>query len=239
MLANTYSAPVRPNEYAENALLNAILDGSFPAGSALPGERILAAHIGVTRPTLREAIQRLARDGWLTVAQGKPTIVNNYWEEGGLNVLSKLVEHQSHLPDDFVSKLLEVRLHLAPVYSRSAIEVAGDEIAEFLDGASRLEDTPVAFTRFDWKLHHLLTIRSRNPIYTLILNGFRDFYDDIGCQYFSTANARQSSRRFYEALRLSALAHDGESAERVCREVMENSILIWQQGAGSRNSTGG
>ncbi|XPE41305.1 GntR family transcriptional regulator [Shigella flexneri] len=39
--------------------------------------------IGVTRTTLREVLQRLARDGWLTIQHGKPTKVNNFWETSG------------------------------------------------------------------------------------------------------------------------------------------------------------
>ncbi|MFO7662874.1 MAG: GntR family transcriptional regulator, partial [Chloroflexota bacterium] len=153
-------APAKPREHAEGLLLEAILDGTYPFGSPLPGERDLAAQLGVTRPTLREVIQRLARDGWLTVSQGKQTVVNNFWEEGGLNVLSKLVEHQSHLPPHFVTRLLEVRLLLAPAYTRAAIEVAGNELAVYLERASVLEDVASAYAKFDWLLHRLLTIRS-------------------------------------------------------------------------------
>ena len=74
---NSRIIPVRPNERAEQWLVTAILDGDLPPGSTLPAERTLATQLGVTRPTLREAIQRLARDGWLTIAHGKPTVVND------------------------------------------------------------------------------------------------------------------------------------------------------------------
>lgn len=185
-------APARPRAHAESVLLASILDGTFPPGTTLPGERTLAAQLGVTRPTLREALQRLARDGWLTVAHGKPTLVNNFWEEGGLNVLGKLVEHPAHLPPDFIDQLLEVRLHLAPAYTRAAVARAAPELAAFLGAAEGLAD-PADFARFDWQLHHLLTVRSGNPIYTLILNGFRGFYEEIARRYF--AAPRRAGRR--------------------------------------------
>ena len=172
-------SPLRPSEYVESALVDAILDGRYPPGSSLPGERILASQLGVTRPTLREAIQRLARDGWLTVAHGKATAVNDFWREGGLNVLGKLVEHPANLPGDFIGQLLEVRLHLAPAYARAAVEQAAPQITELLAGVDQLGDDPTAFARFDWLLHHRLTVCSGNPIYTLILNGFRGFYEEM------------------------------------------------------------
>ena len=220
-------APARPRAHAESVLLASILDGTFPPGTTLPGERTLAAQLGVTRPTLREALQRLARDGWLTVAHGKPTLVNNFWEEGGLNVLGKLVEHPAHLPPDFIDQLLEVRLHLAPAYTRAAVARAAPELAAFLGAAEGLAD-PADFARFDWQLHHLLTVRSGNPIYTLILNGFRGFYEDIARRYFAAAEARQLSRRFYSDLRDAARAADAGAAEALCRAVMAESIVTWE-----------
>jgi GntR family transcriptional regulator, negative regulator for fad regulon and positive regulator of fabA len=209
--------------------LEAILDGTYSPGSHLPGERALAAQLGITRPTLREVIQRLARDGWLTVSQGKQTVVNNYWEEGGLNVLSKLVEHQSHLPPDFVTRLLEVRLLLAPAYTRAAIEAAGKEITVYLAQASTLEDVADAYARYDWLLHRLLTIYSQNPIFTLILNGFRDFYEDLGRLYFDFPEARRLSSNYYVDLHAAAIDQNSSYAEQLCREAMMTSIRLWHR----------
>lgn len=222
-----WKSPSRPSEYTETTLVAAILDGKFPPGSVLPGERSLAGQLGVTRPTLREAIQRLARDGWLTVAHGKPTVVNDFWVKGGLNVLGKLVEHQTHLPPDFITQLLEVRLDLAPAYTRSAIARSPAEVASILAIGEALEDTPAAFAHFDWHLHQQLTILSGNPIYTLILNGFLGFYEEVAVHYFATAGARATSATFYEELRQLALIPDPASAEALCRRVMGAAIDIW------------
>ena len=219
--------PVRPSEHAESALVAAILDGKFPPGSTLPGERALAGQLGVTRPTLREAIQRLARDGWLTVAHGKPTMVNDFWSKGGLNVLGKLVEHQKHLPADFIPNLLEVRLQLAPAYTRAAVARAPVAVSDFLTTAAGIEDPPEVFARFDWRLHQQLTILSGNPIYTLILNGFSGFYEDIARIYFSREGARKLSAAFYEDLRHSAGDADSVAAEALTRRVMLASLGVW------------
>lgn len=170
-----WSRPQRPAAYAEQALVTAILDGTYPPGSTLPGERELARLLGVTRPTLREALQRLERDGWIAINHGKPTQVNDYWRAGGLNVLSGLVRY-GQLPPGFVSKLLEVRLAMAPAYTRAAVELAAGDVAAYLAGHSQVPDSARAFARYDWGLHHMLTVASGNPVYTLILNGFAGFY---------------------------------------------------------------
>ena len=223
-----WSAPQRPNTYAEQSLISAILDGTFPPGSALPGERTLAAELGVTRPTLREAIQRLARDGWFTVRQGKQTVVNNFWEDGGLNVLSALVQHGDELPPNFVVHLLEVRLQLAPAYTRAAIEQNAPAAMELLRGYERLPDVAAAYAAFDWQLHRCLTITSGNPIYTLILNGFANFYEELARLYFTSEQARSRSLAYYRELAALAKAGDGAAAERLSRAAMEESIGLWQ-----------
>ncbi len=71
----------------EEYIIESIWNNRFPPGSILPAERELSELIGVTRTTLREVLQRLARDGWLTIQHGKPTKVNNFWETSGLNIL--------------------------------------------------------------------------------------------------------------------------------------------------------
>lgn len=48
-----------------NAIRRSILRGDLESGAKLP-EVLLAKQLGVSRPTLREALRLLVRDGWLT-----------------------------------------------------------------------------------------------------------------------------------------------------------------------------
>ena len=92
-------APVRPAQLVERKIVSGILDGTFAPGSALPSEPQLAEALGVARPPLRETLHRLATEGWLTIAHGKPTVVNDYWDKGGMGLLSTLAKHLDFLPD--------------------------------------------------------------------------------------------------------------------------------------------
>ncbi len=224
-----WSAPQRPAAYAEEALLTAILEGTYPPGSTLPGERDLAIQLGVTRPTLRETLQRLACEGWLTIQQGKPTRVNDFWREGGLSVLGALVRYSRQLPDGFVANLLEVRLALAPAYTRVAVERSAAAVVAHLADHANLHDTAEAFAAFDWILHYTLTVASGNPVYTLILNGFAGFYEEMARLYFAQPEARASSQAFYAALLAAIQQEDAAEAERITRAVMQESIALWRQ----------
>jgi GntR family negative regulator for fad regulon and positive regulator of fabA len=226
-------APKRPAAHVEEALVTAILDGSYPPGATLPGERDLAVQLGVTRPTLREALQRLERDGWLTIQQGKATRINDFWQEGGLTLLSTLVRHSQKLPPQFVPHLLEVRLALAPVYARAAVARSAEVVVALLAGSPSVDDTPAAYAAYDWRVHHTLTVASGNPVYTLILNGFAGFYEEMARQYFALAEARAASERFYAELGEAARQGDARRAEQVTRAVMAESIGLWYRACGA------
>jgi GntR family negative regulator for fad regulon and positive regulator of fabA len=219
----------KPAEIAETRLLEAILDGTFPIDSSLPGERDLAAQIGVTRPTLREALQRLARDGWLDIQHGKPTRVRDYWREGSLAVLSTLAQSPQHQSPDFIAYLLEVRLLLAPEYTRQALAQSSPQVFELLKCATDLGDAPADFARFDWQLHHLLTQLAPNPVYHMLLNNFEQLYAFMGERYFAFEECRQHSRSFYADLRTRAENVDLDAVENLTRETMQGSLDLWQR----------
>lgn len=223
-----WEPPIKFADVIEKRLVSAILEGQFPIDSYLPGERDLARQLGVTRPTLREALQRLGRDGWVDIQQGKTTRVCNYWEEGNLAVLAAVAEHRQHLPLDFVRQLLEVRALLAPAYTRQAIERRAHELADWLESTVELPDTAEAYADADWELHRRLTIASGNPVFTLILNGFHTLYPAMGRVYFSQPSSRRSSACFYAALRDHARRGDVTEAENLVRQVMNDSIHLWE-----------
>lgn len=220
--------PPRPTELAETRLIEAILSGVFPPESTLPNERELAARLGVTRTTLREVLQRLARDGWLDIHHGKPTKVRNYWREGNLNILNTLIHYPEVLPPTFVPDLLQVRALLAPAYCRLAFERARESVTVLLQSLCALPDDAEAFARGDWHLHHTLTVLSGNPVFTLILNSFHDLYLTMARRYFARAVTRARSRAYYEELQQCARQDQPEAAEILTRAVMLESVRLWE-----------
>jgi GntR family negative regulator for fad regulon and positive regulator of fabA len=219
-----WETPLKPTELAENRLVEAILDGTFPINSTLPAERELAEQLGVTRPTLREVLQRLSRDGWLEIHHGKATRVRDYWREGNLMILGTIARYRENIPASFVPNLLQIRLLLAPAYTRLAIENENQQVIEFLEMLQNLPDEADAFVENDLKLHILFTQLSGNPIFTLIFNGFGDLYRATGQVYFANPAGRASSRNFYQKLLSAARLQEYDKAETIVRQVMQESI---------------
>ena len=82
-----------------------IVEGSFAPGQKLPPERELAKQFDVSRPSLREAIQKLEAKGLVTRKQGGGTFVNKGWQQGLSDPLMSLLA--SH--DESQYDLLEFR----------------------------------------------------------------------------------------------------------------------------------
>ena len=226
-MTTDWPASPPPAELAERRLIRAILDGSFPINSTLPAERELSGMLGVTRPTLREVLQRMSRDGWLEIRHGKATRVRNYWREGTISILGTIARDQDQVPPNFVGNLLQVRMVLAPAYFCAALQHSPLEVVALVENLLSLEDTPAAYAQGDWHLHQQLTILSGNPVFTLILNGFVELYNRMGLQYFATASARAHSHQFYINLLSAAQAGDCAAVETLVRQVMTDSLAIW------------
>ncbi len=223
-----WTVPPKPAEITEERIIDAILEGHFPVSSNLPAERELAIQLGITRPTLREALQRLASDGWIEIRHGRPTRVRDYWHEGSLGVLGAIARRTQHIPENFIPNLLQVRILLAPAYTRLAVERNADQVIAYTADSTLLQDTAEQYAGFDWRLHHNLTVASGNPVFTLILNGFRELYLPMACLYFQTSEARLSSRAFYYELEQAAHQNDPEKAEKITRTVMLDSLRLWK-----------
>lgn len=100
-----------------------ILEGSLKPGDRLPPERELAAELGVSRPSLREAIQKLASKGMLQSRQGGGTYVTNRLESTFLDPWQEMLGAHPTLRED----LLEFRRMLEGQAAEWAAERATDE----------------------------------------------------------------------------------------------------------------
>ncbi len=80
-------------------LENMILEGTYAPGEKLPPERELAKQFEVSRPSLREAIQKLEAKGLVTRKQGGGTFVKNQLEEGLTDPLFELISKHPESQD--------------------------------------------------------------------------------------------------------------------------------------------
>lgn len=210
----------KTHEMVEKALVGSLLKGDLKPGSHLQSERDLAARFAVSRATVREALLKLQKSGWISVQQRHATVVNNFWSQGDLELLSSITRNAEQFPPDLASHLLELRIQFAPDYARRAVENDATQLIECLGRCKRLGNGPGAMARFDWELHLTMAILSGNKIYPLIMNSFADLYFKLRGEFFASEEHRVQGRSFYKELLHAASVRDANQAEVITRAAM-------------------
>ncbi len=100
--------PIKPKKVSTQIaeqIRSSILAGEFAPGDKLPPERELAEMFGVSRPSVREALNVLASSGLVMSYQGGGTVVRSLVETSSTNPLSELIRVQQ----DRALDVIEVR----------------------------------------------------------------------------------------------------------------------------------
>jgi GntR family negative regulator for fad regulon and positive regulator of fabA len=218
---------LRRSDEVESTIVQRIIEGRYAPGDRMPLERELAAELGVGRPTLREALQRLERDGWLTVRKGTGTVVNDYWRNGGLSVLPGLVRGGA-LSGELVVWLLELRVALAPVYVAQAVAAEPARVVAVMVDHRALPDEAGAYAAFDIRWQKGLAELAPNPLFGMTMRSFGEETAAAYAEYFEKQSHRALSGVFYGELMEAAMKTDAVHAGELTRRMMVESIACWR-----------
>jgi DNA-binding FadR family transcriptional regulator len=116
-----------------------ITSNGLKPGERLPAERTLTAQLGVTRNTLRKALDALERDGIIWRHVGKGTFVAATSDD-----LDKMTKSPVSLGKQLTPfKMMRARLAIEPAIAReAAINASGDVIARLTDTIQRMRAAP-------------------------------------------------------------------------------------------------
>jgi GntR family transcriptional regulator len=101
------SLPTPLYAQVEAVLASNIADGTLPPGSQLPTENELIERFGVSRPTIRKAVQNLAGRGLIEIQRGKGTFVTHPKITQTLTSLSGFVEDMEALGRKPTARLID------------------------------------------------------------------------------------------------------------------------------------
>lgn len=141
---------------------NQIKKGILKPGEKLPSERKLADLLGVSRASVREAIQALAFSGYLEVIQGKGTFVTDSAAK-----YDEICDFFSRLSDYSLDYLMEVRIMLEGEFARLAtLRATTDEIDEIVRRFNEISNSKNLneFVIKDLELHLTIAKATHNPV---------------------------------------------------------------------------
>lgn len=175
-----------PDEVFER-LAGQIVTGGLAPGGPLPSERHLADALGVSRPAVREALQRLAQAGLVEIRQGETTTVRDYRRYGGIDLLPRLLLG-SGTPDlEVLRSIVEARLLIGPEVAalaagRTGPDGASDRLRPALHGLQAARATSgqidaVAAQRAALEFWDGVVDLADSIVFRLLFNGLRASYE--------------------------------------------------------------
>jgi GntR family transcriptional regulator len=133
---------------AQQYLLSLIENGTYEPGEQLPSQSELAAQLGISRPTLREALLNLEQDGLIVLKHGVGTFVAPGYAhrlESGLERLESILELAERQGMQLEFRNLEVREEPATPELASGLGVAPDALLTTIRRVIVADGTPVAY----------------------------------------------------------------------------------------------
>jgi DNA-binding FadR family transcriptional regulator len=200
-------------------LLGEVVDGSLSAGDALPSERQLAELLGVSRPAVREALQRMSATRLVEVRHGGATTVRDFQRYAGLDLLPRLLVRNGELDPDVARSVVEARFAIAPGLVRLActrapragergvatLTAAVEEIAAAAD--------PVARQRAALAYWDRVVDLADSLVFRLLFNNLRHAYEPAMEALAPLLDGEVSNVEGYRALAAAVLSGDAPAAD--------------------------
>jgi GntR family transcriptional repressor for pyruvate dehydrogenase complex len=211
-----------PDEVFEQ-LLAEMVGGGFPAGEPLPSERKLAEVLGVSRPAVREALQRMAHAGLVDVRQGDATTVRDFHQNAGLDLLPRLLLVGGEVDVSVARSILEARLHVAPKIAELAAARAGADLAGPLrEAVDALDDAvgPVQRQQRALEFWDRVVDGADSIVFRLMFNGLRAAYLPALEALATIMAAEVDQIHAYRTLTDAIVAADADAAWQAADELL-------------------
>ena len=209
------------------------------AGDKLPSQRDLAEQLGVGRPAIREALNRLEAMGIVKIRHGKSSTI----EKVDLNTIMGNLGSMLQLAPADVLQLLEAKEIIESKCTELAAERATEEdlaqMKDFLDSMERDKDNPSAHAEADFLFHFTIVKAAGNPFIVEIMKVLSKmiqkaieetaFEDDL--------EGRERAMRFHRALYRSICRKEKTKAAQVLQRHSADSRNTYQSRCSKNRDT--
>ena len=217
----TVTKDALPDQIAAR-LIALITERQLKAGDRLPPERELAASMGVSRSSLREALRALAMLGVAEMRQGDGTYLTNL-QPGSLMRSVGLV---LALSDSGLEELFEARKLVEPSLAALAaqrIDEAGlNELRRCADASARAHDDAEAFMWADIELHATIARAACNAVLERLLESIAGMGIASRRRTGRLAPVRDQSADDHREIVAAIAAHDADAAAAAMLRHLEN-----------------
>jgi DNA-binding FadR family transcriptional regulator len=204
-------------------ILGEVIDGELAPGASLPSERRLAEVLGVSRPVIREALQRMAHAGLVEVRQGGATTVRDYRRAAGMDLLPRLLVHDGELDLAVARSILEARLAIGPEIAALAATRGTPELTERLTAAvaslaAATDPVTMQLAALDFWEH--LADGADSVVFRLMYNSLRAAYEPAVEALAPLLEEEVSQLDGYQQILAAVTARDTDTARRRATDLL-------------------
>ena len=184
-----------------------IESGALHAGDRLPTERELAAHLGVSRPTVRSGLRALATLGVVRSRRGSGTYIPDGPPLLGSEPLSFLAALHGFTRDEMYEARRILEVEAAGLAAERATSDHLATLAEEVAGLFANRDNPHLFLVHDINFHRGVADAAKNPIVGALVGMVSALYYERRRATAERASdsdlrdAAEAHRRIYQAIR--------------------------------------
>ncbi len=178
----TVFKPIRPKKLSEeivNQIKELISRGDLGPGQRIPSERELATLLGVSRPSVREAIMVLDAMGFLESRQGGGTYVRSLADVTMADPLADMVEQRN---PRMLHALTEVRIGLetwsAYLAAKRAEKPDLDQMRKLYTIMEKLAENGGWDPEIDFQFHLAITAATHNTLQVHVLNTVQNLFQN-------------------------------------------------------------
>ena len=177
---NLFSAvtPRKIPDVVYKQLVSLISSGRLKPGERLPSEREMATDMGISRQSIREAINKARTVGLIDVRQGGGTVVVSSVGEQLKTPLSIILEEQAEKIFEFldIRKLFEGWCAERAATAAKAADLRA--MLELLKKMEKLQPGEASWEKADLNFHSAIAAASHNVIAIHIMDGLKASFND-------------------------------------------------------------
>jgi GntR family transcriptional repressor for pyruvate dehydrogenase complex len=169
--------PIKPKKVSAqiaDQIRSSILSGEFSPGDKLPPERELAEMFGVSRPSVREALNILSAAGLVMSYQGGGTVVLSLVETSGGNPLSELIRSEQERALDVIEVRKGMESWTAFYAAQRALPEDIRRMEEIINGMERNLDGLKHSEDLDANLHIVIARATHNIVWVHLMQSLFD-----------------------------------------------------------------
>ena len=226
-----------PEEIADR-IRRLIVDGAFPAGRALPSERVLARRFGVSRGSVRDAFRMLEILGLLEMRHGQGTVPRELSVDRLVTPLAAVLTSRP----DLQGELMDMRRMFEPAVARAAALRGTDAdvaaLESVLNAQRRKLKTGQSTLVEDTAFHAALSRATRNRVIVHIMETLNNLLVESRKLSLRQKGRPERSLQGHEAIVKAVQGRDPDAAARAMREHIDRIAELLEQAPGKTPAPG-